>query len=104
VCQEFARCGGFAKVFVPRAHTLLAFEKPVIRTQRRKPGSEAFKTRAVLVEEARKRLRRTYDDSARELGFIPGPKYSVWKNPDYVPWWKNIWKRRGIVETHNCSQ
>jgi hypothetical protein len=76
----------------------------VIRTQRRKPGSEAFKTRAVLVEEARKRLRRTYDDSARELGFIPGPKYSVWKNPDYVPWWKNIWKRRGIVETHNCSQ
>ena len=76
----------------------------MIRTQRRKPGSEAFKTRAVLVEEARKRLRRTYDDSARELGFIPGPKYSVWKNPDYVPWWKNIWKRRGIVETHNCSQ
>lgn len=103
VCQEFARCEGFAKVFVPRAHTLLAFEKPVIRTQRRKPGSEAFKTRAVLVEEARKRLRRTYDDSARELGFIPGPKYSVWKNPDYVPWWKNIWKRRGIVETHNST-
>ena len=76
-CQEVARAMNLHQVRIARAESLLAFRSPSVTAE----TQEAF-------EEVRARIRtslvRRYNESAEQLGFTPGKRYSVWRNPHFV--------------------
>jgi hypothetical protein len=76
-CQEVARLTNLRQVRITRAQSLPAFRNPSVTAT----TQEEF-------EEIRGRIRaslvRRYDESAEQLGFTLGRRYSVWRNPNFV--------------------
>ena len=76
-CQEVARVRNLRQVHIARAESLPAFRNPSVKAN----TQEEF-------EEIRARIRaslvRRYDESAEQLGFTIGKRYSVWRNPNFV--------------------
>lgn len=76
-CQEVARATNLRQVRIARAESLAAFRNPSVTAE----TQEEF-------EEVRARIRtslvRRYNESAEQLGFTPGKRHSVWRNPNFV--------------------
>jgi hypothetical protein len=76
-CQEVAQATNLRQVRIARAEFLPTFRNPSVKANSR----EEF-------EDLRARIRasliRRYDESAEQLGFARGKRYSVWRNPNFL--------------------
>ncbi len=77
-CVEYAKSAGLKEVRIYRADQSLFYEHPVYLVP-----EEGQRYEDVL-REHQARMRRRYDQTAEEMGFVPkGKRYLRWVNPNY---------------------
>jgi hypothetical protein len=78
-CMEFARQENFRMVNLARANSLYSYHNPETRS------SLTPAERELAIKSIRASFEKHYDETGRNLGFVPGAYWLSWKNPDFRP-------------------